>query len=261
MRITVVCSSDPVWAGPTWDRTLPHLRTNGIDVALFVEVTGRPRAMRRMSYLRSFGPIAWLCLAAAAAVGLSKRALRQRPLTLRGICTRHGVAYARVDSANAPACRELLEERRPDALVAMTEYILKPEILRIPALGAVNKHAALLPAYKGMLPYFWARLEGAPQGVSYHLMTPEIDAGEVLLQRRCGGPETRSLMAFYRKVFLDYPGDLLEALRRLESGRYDGGSGLPPSYRGFPTAADYHTFRRAGGRLVGFRDILAGVPA
>lgn len=261
MRAVVICSTDLVWASPVWDRALPFLISNGVEVVMFVEVTGRPKKMREISYLRSFGLGAVVCFALLALVGLAKRILRVRPLTLKGICARHGTDYTRVASANSQECRALLSRCRPDALIVMTEFILTPEILQIPQKGSINNHAALLPAYRGLLPYFWARLEGAPQGISYHLVTPKIDAGEVLLQRRYDGPETRSLIAFYTKVFSDYPRDVLEALHRLDSGRCDGESDLEPSYRSFPSAADYRLFRKAGGRLVTWRDFVAGVPA
>jgi methionyl-tRNA formyltransferase len=141
-------------------------------------------------------------------------------------------------------------------LLVMVEHILTDEVLEAPRLGAVNKHAAMLPANKGMFPYFWARLHGDPQGISFHKMTREIDAGPILAQERVDDRFTGSMLQFYHYVFERYPDLLLQALDALVSGRQVASArDVTPSRHPRPRGADYRRFAASGGRIVRWRDL------
>jgi len=61
---------------------------------------------------------------------------------------------------------------------------LPPEILALPTRAAINFHDGLLPAYAGLNTPVWALLNGETRhGISWHLMTADIDAGDLLLTR------------------------------------------------------------------------------
>jgi len=81
---------------------------------------------------------------------------------------------------------ELLRESRPDLLVvAAFGEILRPEALAVPRLGAINLHASLLPRYRGAAPIQRAIMAGERvTGVTVQWMAPEVDAGDLVLQRR-----------------------------------------------------------------------------
>jgi methionyl-tRNA formyltransferase len=72
-----------------------------------------------------------------------------------------------------------------DHLFAITHLALLPErILRLPARGAVNFHDGPLPRYAGLNAPAWALIHGeARHGVSWHVMTPELDGGPLLKER------------------------------------------------------------------------------
>ncbi len=56
-------------------------------------------------------------------------------------------------------------------------------------LGALNVHPALLPRDRGPCPPFWVFRRGEVEtGVSVHLLTDALDAGDVLLQERMPVP-------------------------------------------------------------------------
>jgi methionyl-tRNA formyltransferase len=62
--------------------------------------------------------------------------------------------------------------------------LLPPDVLAIPPLGAVNVHYAPLPRYRGPNPTQWAIINGEREtAVTIHLMTDEVDAGDILAQR------------------------------------------------------------------------------
>lgn len=81
---------------------------------------------------------------------------------------------------------EQLRALQPDVL-AVVAYgrILPQRVLDIPAKGAVNIHASLLPQYRGSAPYQWAVLDGQPEtGVSAQYMVHQMDAGDVIDVRK-----------------------------------------------------------------------------
>ena len=66
----------------------------------------------------------------------------------------------------------------------VNSYILKPEILSLPRRYAINYHDAPLPRYAGVYSTAWAIINRERlHGVSWHLMTDETDAGDLLKQR------------------------------------------------------------------------------
>lgn len=68
------------------------------------------------------------------------------------------------------------------AVVAFGQ-ILSPALLTLPRLGAFNLHFSLLPKYRGAGPVQRALMAGEKTtGATVMAMTPEIDAGEILLQ-------------------------------------------------------------------------------
>lgn len=73
---------------------------------------------------------------------------------------------------------------RPDVLVVAAYGLIIPEdFLDLPAFGALNVHASLLPAYRGAAPVARAIMEnyapGAKTGVSIMGVVPALDAGPV----------------------------------------------------------------------------------
>jgi methionyl-tRNA formyltransferase len=85
----------------------------------------------------------------------------------------------------------------PDVLVTAAYGLLLPRrVLDVPKLAALNVHASLLPLYRGAAPVQRALMDGVRcTGVSIMLMTEELDAGPILMQRAvvvgpndtCGG--------------------------------------------------------------------------
>jgi len=80
----------------------------------------------------------------------------------------------------------------PDLIVVVAfGKILSSEVLSIPQKGCVNIHFSLLPKYRGPAPVQWALLNGdSYTGVSLIFMKEEVDAGDIILQKKVSiGPE------------------------------------------------------------------------
>jgi methionyl-tRNA formyltransferase len=114
--------------------------------------------------------------------------------TVKELALQHGLPLLQPEKVKEEAFREALRNFRPD-LVVVVAYgqILPKSILNIPAYGAVNVHASLLPKYRGAAPIAWAILNGEKvTGVTTMIMDEGMDTGGILLQREIpiGGEET-----------------------------------------------------------------------
>src|SRR5215208_269323 len=78
----------------------------------------------------------------------------------------------------------LLRAVRPDLVVCFGfPWLIPPEALAIPPLGAINLHPSLLPRHRGPIPTAWAvRAGDATFGVTWHRMDPAFDTGGILAQ-------------------------------------------------------------------------------
>jgi methionyl-tRNA formyltransferase len=64
-------------------------------------------------------------------------------------------------------------------------YLVHPQVLAAPKLGAFNLHPGPLPRYAGLNAVSWAIFRGEQEhAVTVHRMDPEIDAGPIVYQTR-----------------------------------------------------------------------------
>ena len=81
--------------------------------------------------------------------------------------------------------REIIKLNADIILVGTWREKLKKEIIDLPTIAAINVHPSLLPKYRGPNPYIQTILHGETQsGVTFHLMTPELDKGPILAQQK-----------------------------------------------------------------------------
>ena len=63
-------------------------------------------------------------------------------------------------------------------------YIIKEQVLELPITAAINYHDSPLPRYAGVYASTWAIINRERQhAISWHIMTEEIDAGDILSQK------------------------------------------------------------------------------
>ncbi|MGI9258973.1 MAG: methionyl-tRNA formyltransferase [Gammaproteobacteria bacterium] len=97
-------------------------------------------------------------------------------------------------SINSPDAIERVTDDAPDFIFSINNFqILKPPLLSIPKIGAINFHNGPIPEYRGMNSPSWAIWNGEDShGVSWHYMEPEVDLGDIAAEERfsLGGDET-----------------------------------------------------------------------
>ena len=101
---------------------------------------------------------------------------------MKVLATQRGLALFQPLSLKAPSDAARVVAARPDVLVvAAYGLILPPQVLEAAPRGAVNKHASLLPRWRGAAPIQRALLAGDPEtGVSIMQMEAGLDTGPVV---------------------------------------------------------------------------------
>ena len=71
-------------------------------------------------------------------------------------------------------------------LILMSCYSrrLPESIINLAKAGCFNMHPSLLPRYRGPEPIFWQMKHASDMGVSWHLVTYELDAGDIVKQQK-----------------------------------------------------------------------------
>jgi methionyl-tRNA formyltransferase len=114
-------------------------------------------------------------------------------------------------SCKSNACYGWLQARQFDVLLSLYyRHIIPARVLDLFPQRAVNLHAGRLPEYAGCWSSAWSIINGAMfAGYSWHYMTPEIDAGNLL---EWGNVEIRgsdTAYSLYHRV-------LLEGIQKME---------------------------------------------
>jgi methionyl-tRNA formyltransferase len=83
-----------------------------------------------------------------------------------------------------PALADRIRSEEVDLLLnTHSLYLIHPEVLKSPRIGAFNLHPSPLPRYAGLNSVSWALYHGeSTYGVTVHWMAAEIDAGHVAYQ-------------------------------------------------------------------------------
>ena len=264
-RLCILAESDPVWGLSAWERAIPPLRKAGHEVIGIWEcpaILPKRRGYQvPLWYLRTFGLGPFFLLTVFALLARSRRAILSRggrcSSSFAELAGQHGAHYQRTGSPNDRRFVEWVRDNRTDILLIMASFVLQKPIIEAPRLGCINKHAAALPANRGLFPYFWARLNGTLQGVSYHEVVAAIDEGPLLYQHTdFNEHQLNSMVSFYFEVFSRFPEDITRAVdARVHSFHVEPRPGMAPSYFGLPTRADYRRFLATGGRVVRLADL------
>jgi methionyl-tRNA formyltransferase len=163
------------------------------------------------------------------AASLSSPASRARPLPLltpyvdhsiASIAAARGIPLFAVARLADPLTLTTLGKLAPDVIcVACFPRRLPSLLLRLPRLGCLNVHPALLPDNRGPDPLFWTFRRGDAQtGATIHLMDEGLDSGPILAQQALPVPDGVSAAALERDLSLLGGALLARALGDLAAG-------------------------------------------
>jgi len=197
MRLAILCQEEPVFLGP-FLRSVISLYPGRV-VAVFI--AGRRSAGESAGTVgercRSLR-ILWNIMEpsgffSALALRFRARLLGRRdPLSVEGLARRLGIPVHRVADPNSPSFHQLLRQLAPDAVLNQSERLLKREVLSIPRIGFINRHASLLPEFRGRMACFRSHAAESPRyGVTIHIVDEGVDTGPILLQREFADVDPR----------------------------------------------------------------------
>ncbi len=97
------------------------------------------------------------------------------------------------------------------------------ETLALARHGGINLHASLLPKYRGAAPINWAIYHGETEtGVTVIHMTPQLDAGPLLVQHRTPIGATETALELEARLAEGGSKAVLEAIDKLVRGTSGG---------------------------------------
>ena len=185
--------------------------------------------------------------------GTAARSARVALAALRGGAVHRrlaakGIPTIEVDNVNAQGFLDELRRLSVDVIVSLNcPQRLKREILSLPSHGCLNVHFGLLPRYRGILPIFYALLNGESSfGVTVHFMDDKLDNGDILVQREVAILPGDDLETSYPEAFAVAAELLSEAFEALERGAI----GRRPNresdktYYSYPTKQMIKTYRQ-----------------
>jgi len=135
----------------------------------------------------------------------------------------------------------------PDLVISIRHMsILKSTVINRPALGVINLHSGLLPAYQGVMATFWA-LSNKEQVIGttlHYIENSQIDAGSIVSQSRIRADYQQSYLWNVLCLYNSGCQNILGAIQTLEAGNpllsepQSGAAG----YYSFPSSDDLAEF-------------------
>ena len=168
--------------------------------------------------------------------------------SIQGAARKHNIPIVHTEDVNSKDFILKLKEFVPDVVINQSELLLKEEILAIPKIGFLNRHASLLPHFRGRLGSFWSHAqEPAEYGVTIHFVDKEIDSGAIIVQKKFDIDPRVSYAKVLDLLFKDAVDIILEALDKIKKPDF---TPLPNEYKGtqtylFPTLEEAKSYRKA----------------
>jgi methionyl-tRNA formyltransferase len=139
--------------------------------------------------------------------------------SVREVARTYGFPVVTSSDQNSPRAVAQLEQWSPDLAIFTGGNILRDQVLKVPRLGILNAHLALLPEIRGMSSPEWTLLCGVLLGVTIHFMDSGVDTGPILLRREFAGADGCDSLADLRNKMIAEGIELIaEAVAGLDRG-------------------------------------------
>lgn len=151
---------------------------------------------------------------------------------------------------------QFLIDCKPDLLIsAFFNQKFSEKVLSIPLKGGINIHPSLLPMHKGVDPVLQCCLSDDPFGVTVHMMTPELDAGAILMQEKMSFSKSISIFEVTACLFNKGGALLVEKLRCCLDTLHAQPQNEAGSYESWPKAIELKKIKQKKIPLVRFKDL------
>ena len=256
MKIFIITMDDPVYTIP-FIREIIKNRNNDI-IGVAVSEGDRMRIGKKRSklvYLVSLmlimGPIHFIKYSMITLQFKMKKKLSKlfkfiRSPSVLNFAETNNIATYEIKTPNSKAFLKTLSELKPDVIINQSQSIIKKNLLKIPTIGVLNRHNALLPKNRGRLTPFWVLYkEETETGVSIHFVDEGIDSGDIVVQERFDVHPSDTFNTIVKKNYEIAPKAMLKALDILETGNYEviKNDETRATYNTVPSFKDAFNFR------------------
>ena len=136
---------------------------------------------------------------------------------VKSAATSAGARFFEARNIASPAMTDFWSGESVDLMLAVSwRYMIPREIYERPKFGTYVFHDSLLPTYRGFAPTVWAIANGEDHtGVTLFRISEEVDAGDVIAQRRIAiGPDDTiaAVMSAVTQTYLQLLGENFAAL-------------------------------------------------
>ena len=257
---------EPLYIGKTIREIIKEFKYEIVGVAL---ISGSPVSMKQ-GYKKFLDLITFaLVLGPIGCIKISLRLVYYRLrefLSYLGIENTQSIKYLS-NAYNIPLFKfeklqtsenlNTIKKLQPDIIINQANVILKKETIDIPTIGIINRHAGLLPKYRGLLAPFWAlRNEENESGISIHFVDEKVDHGEIIVQKRVPIKRYDDFLRLLDRIFKETPSAMIQAITKLKNPDYKNelipNSDEKATYYGRPTIMDAINFNLIMLRRYGF---------
>jgi methionyl-tRNA formyltransferase len=175
---------------------------------------------------------------------------RQVP-SLREIKASYGIPVVGSEDVNDAETMAILRGWQPHLVISIyLNQLIKRDLIRLPSLGCLNIHPALLPRNRGLFPYFWVIANGDQEtGITLHWVDERFDTGDILVQEVIPIQPDDTITSLSYKSAQTGAEMLIRGVDLIETGDppHIPQDSSQATYYSWPRPADQRRFRQRGG--------------
>jgi len=178
-------------------------------------------------------------------------------VTVKECAAKYNLPCFTTKNFNSPETVNLIRKLQPDLIISIAPQILKSEVIRIPRLGIINLHPALLPEYRGLGPYFWPLYNNEKKaGATVHFIDEGIDTGPILNKTEFPILESDTPHTLYWKISVVGADLLLKTVKEIEENRVHPVKQDEGKKYSWPSPADISRYVSRKKRLMDLRGVI-----
>ncbi len=257
MRFNIIVDDDKCWGLNIVKNTVKFFISRNLKIdkiwVLPNKISNKNKSNVSTWYLKTFGIFVFLKLGIFYTLVILKNIFSGFS-NFNCFSKNYGVDVVYLKSLNEKILINYLKKNKKVTTFAITNHLFDNKIINLKNHNIINKHASLLPSFRGLFPYFWTQVYGRPNGVTYHLIDERIDNGKIIFQKKIN-KKFYSMIDFYIYIFNYYPKYLFISLKNLKNRRFKKRK-YSKSYYSLPTNKDYKEFLKNKGCIISLCDLL-----
>lgn len=149
----------------------------------------------------------------------SGRGLKLQPSPVKTAALHYGIQVFQPHNLKDENFLRQMEGINPDVIIVVAFRKMPQSLWSIPAKGAINLHASLLPQYRGAAPIHWAIINGETEtGLTTFFINEIIDTGAIILQKKMGIGAEETAGELHDRMKAEGAALIVETLRLIASG-------------------------------------------